>query len=101
MRDLLGSANSGGVEGGGGSHPLASPRVTPRVSRLLPTLVASDRPVGDVSETRRRLPPIQWRRTTAIAPGSPFRRASRSAANGEMVASDAGPAMYPRSRSGD
>ena len=55
--------------------------------------MASDKPLGDVSETRRRLPPIQWRRTTASTPGSPFRRASGSAANGGMVASDAEPCM--------
>ena len=38
---------------------------------------------------------------TAPASANPFRRASRSAASGGMVASQIGPAMYPRSRSGD
>ena len=48
---------SAGLPGFEGAESLASPGVLHRVGRL-PHLVASDKPAGDVSETRRRLPPI-------------------------------------------
>ena len=46
-----------------------------------PALAASDKPLADVSETRRRLPPIRWRRTPANAPANRFSgpREARSA----------------------
>ena len=66
-----------------------------------PALRASDKPVADVSDIRRRLPPMRWRRTPASASGNPFKRASRSAVGGGTEASDAGPSMHPGSRSGE
>ena len=57
-------------------------------------IVASDKPVGDVSETLRRRPAKRWRGTTASAPGNAFRRPSQSA-DGRMEASDAGPSLCP------
>ena len=67
------------VGGSEGARPPASLRRGPakrgpKEYAGSPALAASDKPVADGSETRRRLPPIRWRRTPANASGKPFKR---------------------------
>ena len=65
------------------------------------------RPKGGRQGRRQRGPEPSSAAANAMAKhprqrsGEPVRRASRSAVGGGMEASDAGPSMYPRSRSGD
>ena len=70
---------------------LAEPRLTWRL----------DKPCGDLSLGRRWPAPTRWRSTPANAPGNPFNGPREASVGGGMAASDAGPSMYPRSRSGD
>lgn len=60
----------------------------------MPTLVASDRPCGDLSQGRRWPLPARWRRTPASDLENPFRRASRNAVGSGSDASGAGPHMH-------
>ena len=56
--------------------------------------------MGAAFGTRRPPPSTRWRRTSASAPGNPFRRTSRSAAGVGAEAGDTGPSMHSGSRSG-
>ena len=60
-----------GVQGGR-SVPFARPQCSNTASAGSLALAASDKPVADVSETRRRPPPMRWGSTPASAPGNPF-----------------------------
>ena len=88
------------VGGSEGARPPASLRRGtakrgPKEYAGSPALAASDKPVADVSQSRRRPPPMRRRSTPAGAPGNPFKRASRNAAGGGTEASGAGPSMHP------
>ena len=91
---------SAGLLGFEGAESLASPWVIPRVGWL-------SRLSGVRQARRRRVREPSSAAANAVAEhprqrsGEPVQPASRRAAGGGMEASDAGPSMYPRSRSGD